>query len=285
MLDTSVVRKIVHGDPDALDVNALLALKGNHLVSIADGALAELADQLLRGSISPGDWAKGIAAIDSLLDPDFPLAPGGKELASMWGAHPPVGLDLGEARAYYRAAWRYLRSVQQPADLTRREVFHAPSGRGYAIRLDAAHVRTVLAEAGARWASWVANVAGLITKSKDEGDKVTEADLQRLMLSNLALDMGVADAMKLDLVIHVLAKRAIQASTGKTPYNPKGEHNDPLDLDLLFGIPLPAWVVTADLRLHRLVQSTASRDKASVMTPEELLNRLRNDRPGERASP
>jgi hypothetical protein len=44
LLDTSVVRKIVHGDADALDVGALLALKDNHPVSIADGALAELAD-------------------------------------------------------------------------------------------------------------------------------------------------------------------------------------------------------------------------------------------------
>lgn len=280
LLDTSVVRKIVHGDVDALDVGMLLALKGDHLISIADGALAELADQLLRGSISPGEWAKGIAAIDAVLDPDFPLAPGGKELAAMWGAHPPVGLDLGEARAYYRAAWRYLRSVKQPADLTRREVFHAPSGRAYPMRLDGPHVRTVLAEAGGRWASWVANVAGLITKSKANGARVTETELRQLMLSNLCLDMGIADAMKLDLVLHVLAKRAIQASMGKTPYSPNGDHNDPLDLDLLFGIPLPAWVVTADLRLHRLVQATTSRDRAAVMTSEELLERLGSEQQG-----
>jgi hypothetical protein len=78
-------------------------------------------------------------------------------------------------------------------------------------------------------------------------------------------------------VIHVLAKRAIQASTGKTPYSPKGDHNDALDLDLLFGIPLPAWVVTADLRLHRLVQATSSRDKVAVMTSAELLDRLRGE--------
>jgi hypothetical protein len=278
LLDTSVVRKIVHGDADALDVRALLALKGNHPVSIADGALAELADYLLRES--PGDWAKRIATIDAILDPDFPLAPGGKELAAMWGAHPPVGLDLGEARAYHRAAWLYLRNVQQPADLTRREVFQAPSGRKYEIRLNAPDVRTVLARAGGQWASWVSNVAGLITKIKADGDRVTETELQQLFLSNLCLDMGVADAMKLDLVIHVLAKRSIQASTGKTPYSPKGTHNDALDLDLLFGIPLPAWVVTADMRLHGLVQATSSPDKAAVMTSEELLNRLRSEQEG-----
>ena len=276
LLDTSVVRKLVHADADGLDVGALNALKGSHPVSIADGALAELADQLLRGSMSPMDWAKQIAVLDAVLDPDFPVAPGGKELAAMWGAHPPVGLDPGEARAYHRAAWRYLCSVQQPADLTRREVFHAPSGRAYEIRLDAPHVRAVLTEAGQRWAAWVSSVAAIIAKNDADGDPITEADLRQLTLSNLCLDMGVADALKLDLVIHVLAKRAMQATAAKTPYSPKGDHNDPLDLDLLFGIPLPAWVVTADLRLHRLVRSTKSSDAAAVMTSEELVTRLRH---------
>lgn len=50
-----------------------------------------------------------------------------------------------------------------------------------------------------------------------------------------------------------------------------------MDLDLLFGIPLPAWIVTADLKLHRLVQATSSQDKAAVMTSEELLKRLRSE--------
>lgn len=275
LLDTSVVRKVVHRDADALDIEKLRALKGQHAVSIADGALAELADQLIRGSISPEDWTMGIEELDTILDPDFPVAPGGKELAAMWGARPPVGLDLGEVRAYYRAAWRYLRLAKQPTDLSRSEVYHAPSGRAYAIRLDGAHVKNVLANAGGQWASWVSGIAKLIKKIKSDGDPVTEAELRKLLLSNLRLDMGVADAMRLDLVIHLLAKRAIQASTGKTPYKPKGTHNDPLDLDLLFGIPLPAWVVTSDLRLHRLVRATTSRDKSAVMTPDELLSRLR----------
>lgn len=277
LLDTGVVRKVIHGDEDALNPSALAALKGDHPVSIADGALAELSAALLRGAVAPEVWAERIGVFDGLLDPDFPVAPGGKELAAFWGGHSPVGLNVDEARAYYRAAWGYLRNARSAADLTREEVFYAPSGRAYAIRLDAEHVEAVLADAGRKWAEWVANIAALIGDLRDGGDRVTEEDLRRVTTSNLMLDMGAADAMKLDLVVHVLAKRAMQAVTGRTPYNPNGRPNDPLDLDLLFGIPLPAWICTSDERLHRLVRSTESADRSAVMIAEELLERLRTE--------
>lgn len=274
LLDTSVVRKVIHADADALDPGALTRMKGDHPVSIADGALAELAAALVRGSVDPASWAERIAAFDDLLDPDFPVAPGGKELAAFWGGHSPAGLDLDEARAYYRAAWSYLRNTKTADDLSRREIFYAPSGRAYAIQLDGEHVAAVLREAGQKWSGWVANVATLIRNLRDGGDAVTEEHLRQLTRSNLMLDMAVADAMKLELVIHVLAKRGIQAATGRTPYAPNGDPNDPLDLDLLFGIPLPAWVCTADARLHRLVQSTTCADRSAVMDVRELLERL-----------
>lgn len=280
-LDTSVVRQIIHGDRDALDLDALKASKGDHPVSIADGALAELASQLLRGSVDPGEWAVRISALDAVLDSDFPVAPGGKELAALWGAHSRIGFDVGEARAYYRAAWAYLRGVRKATDLSKKAVFHAPSGHAYAIRLDQEHVEAVLAEAGSKWANWVTNVSGLIRGIRKDGDKVSEKDLRQLTLSNLCLDMGVADAVKLDLVIHVMAKRAMQASTASVPYNPKGKPNDALDLDLLFGIPLPGWVCTADDRLCRLVRSTDSHDHDKVMTPQGLLERLKAQKPAQ----
>jgi hypothetical protein len=273
-LDNSVIRGVIHGDADALDVTRLKSCKAEHPVSIADGALAELAIQLIRGSVAPDDWAARIVALDAVLDPDFPVAPGGRELATLWGAHSLIGFDAGEARAFYRAAWRYLRDVRAAADLSRESVFHATSGRAYSIRLDQPCAEAVLAETGRKWADWVANVSGLIRGVRKDGHKVNEENLRKLTLSNLCLDMGVTDGMRLDLVIHVLAKRAMQAAMDTNPYNPKGKPNDPLDLDLLFGIPLPGWVCTADGRLHRLVRSTKSRDREKVMLPQELLTRL-----------
>lgn len=285
LLDTGVVRKVIHGDADALDPGALAQARGDHSVSVADGAIAELAAALLRGAVPPETWAERIGLFDDLLDPDFPAAPGGKELAAFWGGHSPVGLNVNEARAYYRAVWNYLRGARSANDLCREEVFYAPSGRAYAIRLDRQHVEAVLAEAGQKWSGWVENIAGLIRGLRDGGETVTEEDLRRLTSSNLMLDMAAADVMKLDLVVHVLARRAIQAVTGPTPYNPNGRPNDPLDLDLLFGVPLPAWICTSDERLHRLVRSTESADRFAVMTARELLEQLRTEAAQEASQP
>lgn len=274
LLDTGVVRKVIHGDDDALNPSVLAALKGDHPVSIADGALAELSAALLRGAVTPEAWGERISLVDELLDPDFPVAPGGKELAAFWGGRSSIGLNVDEARAYYRAAWSYLRNVKSAADLTRKETFYAPSGHPYTIHLDAKHVQAVLDEAGRKWSEWVADTAMLVGDLRHNGNRVTEHLLRRAAMSNLVLDMALADAIKLDLVVHVLAKRVMQAVTGRTPYNPNGRSNDPLDLDLLFGIPLPAWICTSDERLHRLVHSTESADRSAVMTAEELLKRL-----------
>lgn len=278
LLDTGVVRNVVHGDEKALDIEALSGAKGPHPVSIADGALAELAAALLRGAVAPEAWAASVAQLNGLLDIDFPVAPGGKELAALWGAHPNVGMDMDETRAYYRAAWSFLCTVKTKADLARPAIYYPPGGRAVAIRLDRDHVEDVLARAGTDWEDWATRTASLVQDLRGAGDDVTVEDLRQLTMHTLSFDMGVRDAQKLDLVVRVLALRGHQAARRREPYSPKGKPNDPLDLDLLFGLPLPAWVCTQDLRLQRLVRGTGSPDAQDVMTPEELLLRLEGER-------
>lgn len=276
-LDTCTVRKIVHGDADALDLGRLAGLKGGHAVSIADGAVPELAAQLLRGSVPLAAWTARIGALDAVLDAQFPVAPGGRELAALWGGHTLAGYDPGEARAYYRAAWAYLRDAKSKADLTRASTFHAPSGRAYGLKLDQAHVERVLADAGTGWTRWVTRVAKLIAEERGNGRRIDERYLRELCIANLGMAMGITDVLKLELVAHVLAKRAIEAAKPNSPYRPKGRHNDALDLDMLFALPVPGWVCTADRRLHRLVRSTTCSARVDVMTAAELLERLRNE--------
>lgn len=280
LLDTSVVRKLIYGDLDGLDVANLIRLKGDHPVSIADGALAELADALLRGSIPHQLWASRIQLLDDLLDGEFPVAPGGKELASFWGAVPRAGVDRDESRAYYTAAWRLLRLAKSGSDLHAAHYYTAPSGKRYAMTLDPTHVRRVLAEEGRRWEIWVQAVARVIGSLRDDGERITVADLSALTMGMLVGEMGLADAERLDLVVRVLAHHAFCAAATRTPYDPKGRSNDALDLDLLYGIPLPAWVCTSDLRLHRLVRLTGSNDQNRVMTPAELIARLAAEQAG-----
>ncbi len=252
-------------------------MRGCHLVSIADGALAELALALIRGSIPVEQWKARIASFDDVLDPNSPVSPGGRELAACWGAQSLPGFDRELSQAYYKAAWIFLRSVTRAQDLERVHVFHGPSGARFKIQLDRKHAEAAIAQAGAHWQQWVDNTADIIRSLREGGDKITESVTHDLTYNNLAFGMGLADAAKLELVTQVLSKRAMQAALPKNAYNPKGKPNDALDLDLLFAIPLPAWICTADEKLLRFVRSTKSSDRFSVMTPAELLDRLNKE--------
>jgi hypothetical protein len=274
VLDTGVIRKVIHGDADAIDLNALARVKGQHPVSIADGAYAEIAAALLRNSVRIEEWSARIGLFDSILDPDFPVFPGGRELTSFCCGRPQPGMDLEEVKAFYRAAWVYLRSANSSEDLTRNEVYISPSGRNWSLGLTRQHVDGILSEIGQRWANFIANIAIHIRTLRGQGHVITEDELHRVTSSSLMVGMGCSDARKLDLVVRVLSRRAIEAANGATPYRAGGTPNDPLDLDLLFAIPIPAWICTSDSTLYNLVQQTTSADRNSVFMPDGLIERL-----------
>ncbi len=278
LLDTVVVRGIVHGDKGALDLTRLIQIKGKHPISIADGAFGELSLQLLRGSINPKEWSARILEVDSVLDPAFPVAPGGYELAGLWSSPTKLGLDIEEIIAYYRAAWAYLKEVKSAKDLSRVKYYFGASGRAYQICMDnEASVETMFSKAGQQWADSIKIMADAIKESRSNGHEVSEEELRIQTMGNLASyrGMGLADVEKLDLAIRVLCKRAIQASQDRTPYNPKGKPNDRMDFELLFGLPLPAWVCTANKKgFYNLIQTIESSDKTKVLLPGELIERL-----------
>ncbi|MBU51857.1 MAG: hypothetical protein CL920_24470 [Deltaproteobacteria bacterium] len=275
LLDTGIIRKVVHDDADAIDLESLGNLKGEHPVSVADGAFGELANALLKDSIPFEDWKERVRQFDSVLDPDFPVAPGGKELSAMWGAYPMKGLNLAEMRWYYKTVWNYLLDLKEPSELRQEKIVHSPWGRAYRFRLDQQRTEDVLERAGTQWSDWITKIVEVIHELQDDGVKVTEKMLRRMTNVNLVVDMAVADILKLDLVIHIMAKRALQAAVKRSPYKPK--QNDAIDLDLLFGIPLPAWVCTSDGRLVKLARSTDSVDADKVMSANELLERLESE--------
>lgn len=270
ILDTSTVRCIIHGDAEALNLKKLSKLKGEHLISVADGATAELANALLRGSIPLSDWKKNIVLLNEVLDPTFPVAPGGKELAALWGAHPMKGLNLDEMQWYYKSVWEFFCGLQDASELLKSKIVSSPWGGLYTFRLDQQHTKEVLEEAGKQWSDWVKKMSPLLESLKKNGEKINEKEVCDFIASGLVVDMGHADVVKLDLLIRVMAKRVLDSS-----YNPKTS-NDAIDLDLLFGIPLPAIICTNDKKLIRFVNLTTSGDKSKVMDPRTLLEYLEN---------
>jgi hypothetical protein len=275
LLDTNIVRNIIHGDKDAIDLEELARVKRKHPVSIGNAAIAELAAALFRGSIPFEDWSTKVMHIDSVLDIDFPVAPGGKELSALWGGHTSTGLDLAETRAHHRATWRLIREARTRTDLEKGVEFVGPTGRRYLIRVDQATYESAFTEEGKRWSEWFERTIKILKEEASQGTEISERFLIQIQKSDLIKDMGFADAEKLDLVVRVLAKRLVQGIKPKDPYKARNSHNEPLDLDLLYGLPLPAWVCTSDTRLLHLARSTGSADASNVMSPRELLDRLR----------
>ncbi len=274
LLDTDVVRKVIFGDPDALDLDALAEVRGDRLVSIADGALAELAAALLKDRIPFSKWVTQVTRFDVVLDPAAPIFPGGFELATLAGLRPaPPTFDPASALAYYRASWQMLRRARTKEDLERPGEYIDPGGRRVPLQLDSKHVAVLLDAAGAKWSAWVNDAGQQLRELRRNGDELDMEDLRELIRGFLGLDGMTGSALdKLDLAIRAIAVRTLQAGAAE-PYNSK-RRNDAIDFDLLFAAALPGLICTHDGRLVTLAQDTGSADASRVIHASELLGRL-----------
>lgn len=272
LLDTSVVRKVIHGDANALDLDALARLKGERLVSISDIALVELAHALLVPGLPMDAWATRVAMFDRVLDPAWPVAPGGWELAVMSGLLTMPGMNVDEARAYYAASWRYLADSKSASDLSRKVRFEGGNGKPQQIGpLDLARVEAVLSARAARWkAACERAAANRVTDGEELAERIRENVARSREDVGLLLAPDQVD--KLDLLVRVYALRAVQAGDPKQPYN--ADANDAMDLELLVGVQMPALICTADERLVNLARASGAFDGRNVMTPKELLDLL-----------
>jgi hypothetical protein len=277
LLDTVVARKVLQGDADAIDLEAVARLKGAHPISLADGAFAELSRQVVEARLPLRDLARRVDRLDAILDADLPVAPGGVELAALAGLRPLPGIDLDEMRVYYRETWRYLRTRRSAKDLGQPGFYELASGKRCQIGpLDGKHVTSVFADATSRWATWVERAGAEIRRLRVDGPALDDEDLRSFVRLFLAAEMSDAALDRIDLAVRVLARRAREAAAADHPYRPTGP-NDALDFDLLFGLALPAWVCTQDARLVRLARDTGSADATRVMSPPDLLDRLAAD--------
>lgn len=274
LLDTCVARKVLHGDADAIDLDALGRAKGAHPISLADGAFAELTRQIVERRLPLRDVVRRAEHLDALLDPQMPVAPGGIELAVLAGLRPLAGLDLDEMRGYYRETWRYLRTRRSMADLSKPGFYDLPSGKRFRIGpLDPAHIESVFEDASARWATWVERAGSQLRGLHRDGHVLDDEDLRQLVRLFLGKDMDEAALDRIDLAVRVIARRVREAAKRDHAYRPQGS-NDALDFDLLLGVALPAWICTQDGRLVRLARETGSADAGRVMAPSELVDRL-----------
>src|SRR5437879_349218 len=108
IFDTSVVRGIVAGEPEAIDLASLAAVRDKHPIALGDGAPAETFDWLIHRA--PEEmFARVAPALDELnplLDPEFPIAPGGGVLSAFAGlASFPEGSNRRDLSREAKAIW------------------------------------------------------------------------------------------------------------------------------------------------------------------------------------
>jgi hypothetical protein len=277
LLDTSAVRKVIHGDADALDLARLKQLRGDNPVSLADSSIAELASALFDGRVKINDWTARVLLFDDVVDRDLPFAPGGSELSALAGLRDAADLDLDGMQAHLQAAWQLFRSITTAADLSKKIEYTTGNGQRFQISLDGLRTKGALDEAATGWKKWTDNARTSKAEIAESGDVPDEEELREMIRNDLHGDLSDASLDKLDVAIRVIAKRTAQLKSGKSGYTPKG-YNDALDFDLLYGLALPAVVCTGDERLVRLARSTTASESWRVMNAADLLDWLAKQR-------
>jgi hypothetical protein len=271
VLDTTVVRYIVQGgNPNnELDLAELARVRGDHPVSIADAAWAEVVNALLRpaGGISFTLWARKAAAIDAILDPDLPIVPSGSEMVALSGLSSPPGFDRAALAAWLQAVWRHTAGAKSAADLATTHEYDGPDGSRYGIGpLDKTRPQEEILKRGENWRAFVERIAAL-------REQLTPDDAAAVMRANLGLTLSARVLDRLDLLIRMVGAYSARAGDPEHPY--AADTNDAMDMDILFSTVLPAVVVTADRGMRSVARTCGSADGWRVMFPGELLEWLR----------
>jgi len=272
LLDTCVVRSYVHTVGPKLDIEGIVAHASELRVSLADSCFAELMAQLLERRCNFSDWSSKVHELDSILDKAFPIFPGGNELAYMSGIWQPAPINLSDSAIYYCACWDYMSSAKCIDDLTNEVTFTDSEGT-HRICGNENQVKMTLEGHRNRWRDYVHDMQKRLAGKKPE----EVWSLIRMGLS--PKDGEPADfAARLDCVAKCLALFLNMALKKNGPYNPDGENRagDVFDMDLLYALPLPAIIVTADEKFYNRMRSLDCQQVSQIVLVEEFNQHIHN---------
>jgi hypothetical protein len=280
LLDTCAVRKHIHGDDDSIDIPAVRARLTEYKVSIPGSTFAELIEQLLDKRLGFLDWSSAVGKLDTVLDPNWPCLPNGKELAYLAGTYTRQRIDIAEERPFMQACWKHLREADCWTRLTRWPyMFKTPTGelKGNVLRED--RLRTVMKDQRDGWVDYIHEMQSRLPQVARGDTGKCERALVDLMNADFGTDPNDAPevAYKLDAMIRMLAKFTSLAIQKRDAYNPEGNNRrgDVFDLELLFALPLPAIVVTADEKFVNRLREIGAEHAGQVVTIAEFNQHVR----------
>lgn len=272
LLDTCTVRNHLHANGMQLDFKAIHSSVEQLRFSLPGGAGVELLEQLTEGRVSWKEWTTGIQAIDSILDQRWPLLPTGRQLAAIAGTQTNVAIDIEAERRHLRAVWRLQRHSKSTSDLERGGWYEGVDGQRYAIKLELPKLQSAGAAERDSWKNYIRHIQTLLPSLGVK--QASEADILALMKMNQGTYPGdpVDLGDKLDSVSRMIARLVSQALKKKGPYNPDTDkrRGDTFDISLLFYIPLPSVICTADEKFVNRLRSTGAPHARQVVSVEEF---------------
>jgi hypothetical protein len=279
ILDTCTVRSLVHRDDPTLDLQAIRTCKDQLRLSLPGSAFAELLEQLCSSTrgISFSNWQLAAVHLDTILDKRWPCFPSGKELSALTKVQ-ALSLDVPLEQCYMQACWRLLKSATSVADLQNPMLFQSPDGQSYEIKLDLETLANVNSGERQSWIDYIEKMRKMLV-SVDLG-RHDEERVYDMIRSDHGSQPDDSPEMsrKLDSVNRMIAKLVVLSLQANQPYNPNTQRRrgDAFDIKLLFHVPLPAVICTADQRFVNRLRDTKALGSQQVVTVDEFNRHVRN---------
>jgi hypothetical protein len=144
LLDTGAIRNFVHPIGPKLEIATLKTRLWKYRISLADGTFAEILRQLMDSRIDFGEWRSRIDDLDQLLDPRWPIFPGGRERSAIMGLQRDLMFSQGESQIYHKSVWNLLRQSSSLGQLTSNFDYQDSAGIPKRLKADAVRTRTIL---------------------------------------------------------------------------------------------------------------------------------------------
>lgn len=274
LLDTCVVRRVLHDDGQQLDLAAIRESGATVEVSLPDTAAVELASQLLNKQIPFDDWARGIRDIDQIIDRKLPIFPSGRTRYALAGLTKVDAAELREDQRQGQFAWELLTSIDDQTQthlVLRTEV---GAGEIWEMSLNALGTSQTFDRIRSSFAEMIEDCLKQFSGNTPTLDEVTSFVLPVMQHVTVST---VEASQKLDLFLRVFAQFVQLAANVGSPYDPRSDkrRGDAFDIMMLPTLSVPTIVVTADQVFLNRISSLNSPQKSQVISVEEFNDRVR----------
>ncbi len=306
-LDTNVARTLGESTtcPDWLDTFGQMASSGEYAFALADGAFAELLNQITKpeGGMSEPCFSRMIQGLETFLDPEYPIILGKRDILGMLGIAGKDPWCASEVRDLSKDGWQKLCNIQSEPKNSQyhsklekilqdeREEWIAQFDKFDShLALELATVKERIARFQSHSGVYALSFRNLLLDLQQklhalDNLKELEGKVLKDALAELDADRplaGISMSARCDLQIRYLYRQWVRTRKSKHAYSPASHNNrnDGIDFDFYRFLMLPALVVTEDKGFLTRISDIPSSQKTWFMTPQELAaSWLRGDRP------